>query len=527
MENICRYIINMGETLIKRINTRQFQPRIGEQIDRTNIKRVNPLQVQNKIQDNQNKAVAHQILARRYPQAAGMDYEGLVNLDKSTTPVSFNGKVYVGGNYQPASYSQDNKSDQEHKQAQDAFIQNQEQQRKEDEIKQTAGLLNNPYNPIGWIPGLRSVVNAGADQNYSRTHNTAFTPYTADTALSTAGDAITLGFGLGPLNNYAGSYVGTVAGGLIGEQFDNPQLGQLFGGIVGGSSPKLITSIDPTRLITNTGPGKRLIETFLRTGDGAPNPLEEVQFRWPTVNYILFGKSPRLRKLFRVPMMHYGDNSWSATLGPNIYKPLYKGILGNKISFRKGYGDIVDAYLYGTPIDPRIAIPSKNNDGLEFFADYINDNGYSNRPLQQYDAISDIGVVDPSQYSNIDILGTSSFHDTPDNYFGGEDGPVFGNKYGTIDVGGHHRQYGLVNGRPVVRGFDIWKFNSKDYMKKWSSVMGLKKSPFKKWAISKGLDLVDKAGQPIIFKDTWKYFDPSTIYKPDVQYLYIKKQKEL
>ena len=222
-----------------RINTRQFQSSNAEQVDRTNIKKVNPLQVQNKIQDNQNKAVHHQILARRYPQAAGMDYEGLVNLDKSTTPVSFNGRVYVGNNYQPASYSQDNKSDQEHKQAQDAFIQNQEQQRKQDEIKQTAELLNNPYNPIGWIPGLRSVVNTGADQNYSRTHNTASTPYTADAAYSTAGDAITLGFGLGPFKNYAGSYAGTVAGGLIGEQFDNPQLGQIIGGITGGFSPQI------------------------------------------------------------------------------------------------------------------------------------------------------------------------------------------------------------------------------------------------------------------------------------------------
>ena len=449
-----------------------------------------------------------------------MDYEGLVNLDKSTTPVSFNGRVYVGNNYQPASYSQDNKSDQEHKQAQDAFIQNQEQQRKQDEIKQTAESLNNPYNPIGWIPGLRSVVNAGADQNYSRTHNTAFTPYTADTAFSTAGDAITLGFGLGSIKNYAGSYAGTVAGGLIGEQFDNPQLGQLFGGVVGGSSPKLKTSIDPTKLITNTGPGKRFIETFLRTGDGTVNPLTEVQFRWPTVNYILFGKSPRLRKLFGVPMMHYGDNSWSATLRPSGYRPLYKGV-DTGITIRKGYGDVIDAYLYGTPIDPRIATPSKNNEGLDFFADYINNNGYSNRPLQQYDVINNENVINPSYYSNIDVLGTSSFNDTP--FYGDENGPVFSNIYGIIDVGGHHRQYGLLNGLPVVRGFDMWKFNSKDYMRKWAPKMGLKGSPFTKWAISKGLDLVDKAGQPIIFKDTWKFFDPLAIYKPDVRKLYIKK----
>ena len=69
----------------------------------------------------------------------------------------------------------------------------------------------------------------------------------------------------------------------------------------------------------------------------------------------------------------------------------------------------------------------------------------------------------------------------------------------------------------------MWKFNSKDYMKKWTSKMYLKGSPFKKWAISKGLDLVDKAGQPIVFKDSWKYFDLSDILKPDVLYRYLKK----
>lgn len=247
-----------------RINTRQFQSGNTEQVDRTNVRRVNPSQVQNKIQDNQNKAVHRQILERRYPQAAadGMDYEGLVNLDKSTTPVSFNGKVYVGGNYQPqeTSYSQDNKSNQEHKQAQAAFIQNQEQQRKEDEIKQTVELLNNPYNPIGWIPGLRSVVNAGADQNYFRTYNTAFTPYTADAAFSTAGDAVTLGFGLGPYKNYAGSYAGTVAGGLIGEQFDNPQLGQIIGGITGGFSPQIYNT-SKEFLSNKVGPTSKGIES--------------------------------------------------------------------------------------------------------------------------------------------------------------------------------------------------------------------------------------------------------------------------
>lgn len=35
--------------------------------------------------------------------------------------------------------------------------------------------------------------------------------------MSAGSDAMTLGFGLGPLKNYTGSYLGTIAGGAVGE----------------------------------------------------------------------------------------------------------------------------------------------------------------------------------------------------------------------------------------------------------------------------------------------------------------------
>ena len=61
MTKIKGYLSKNTNSRATRINTRQFQSSSAEQVDRTNVKKVNPLQVQNKIQDNQNKAVAHQI----------------------------------------------------------------------------------------------------------------------------------------------------------------------------------------------------------------------------------------------------------------------------------------------------------------------------------------------------------------------------------------------------------------------------------------------------------------------------------
>jgi hypothetical protein len=36
-----------------------------------------------------------------------------------------------------------------------------------------------------------------------------------------------------------------------------------------------------------------------------------------------------------------------------------------------------------------------------------------------------------------------------------------------INTGGHMVERGMLDGYPVIRGWDIWKFNSEDYMRKW------------------------------------------------------------
>jgi hypothetical protein len=76
---------------------------------------------------------------------------------------------------------------------------------------------------------------------------------------------------------------------------------------------------------------------------------------------------------------------------------------------------------------------------------------------------------------------------------------------GKIDVGGHTIQQGvwhLDDDIPVFRGLDIWKFNPKDYMKKWSNP----DQPFsvgQKLLYKTGLEFLDAMGTPFVTRTNW------------------------
>lgn len=265
------------------------------------------------------------------------------------------------------------------------------------------------------------------------------------------------------------------------------------------------------RFLTKTQPGKRALETIMRT-TSAPNPIPETlqgmqKLPWkPRINYILFGKNPKLRRLFGQPNMHYGDNSWSSstiipytidggefgsidapiTVGGNVYAGLVDNT-GN-IVIGKGYGDIIDAYLYGTTIDPKIATLSTNNAGRQFFDNYILRN-YPNKNIKSYTVKGD---VDPKT-----IMKTSKWEGRSDTF--AEEFRTNDNK-AAINVAGHNYQSGWTDPSSrfpqVQRGFDIWKFNPEEYHNKWD--VG------NNYLESRGLELVDKAGTPIIFEQPWK-----------------------
>lgn len=179
---------------------------------------------------------------KRYPWAKDWTLENFQNFEKRAQPVSVNGKLRTPITYKPktATVSTGKNLTPKEREQRQKVVDNQIKKNKElKEIQQASEIVNNPYNPIGWIPGVRTLYNVGADQQYSRYTGNVYTPYTINAALSAVTDALTLGFGIGPWKNYAGAYAGTVIGGLIGEQFDSPHLGQFIGGTIGGFSPQI------------------------------------------------------------------------------------------------------------------------------------------------------------------------------------------------------------------------------------------------------------------------------------------------
>lgn len=265
-------------------------------------------------------------------------------------------------------------------------------------------------------------------------------------------------------------------------------------------------------ILTKTPIGKRALETVMRTTP-APNPIPETlqgmqQLPWkPRINYIIFGKNPKLRKLFGQPNMHYGDNSWSyktdipytADGGEfgSFDMPItirngrtYTGLVDaiNDPTIGKGYGDIIDAYLYGTTIDPKIATLSTSNVGRQFFNNYILRN-YPNKNIKSYTVKGDVNPKTIKKTSEWDGRRSTFAEEFRTN-----------DNTATINVAGHNYQYGWTDPSSTFpqaqRGFDIWKFNPKDYHKGWN--VG------NNYLESRGVELIDKAGTPIIFEQPWK-----------------------
>ena len=265
-------------------------------------------------------------------------------------------------------------------------------------------------------------------------------------------------------------------------------------------------------ILTKTPVGKRFLETIMRTTP-APNPIPETlqgmqQLPWkPRINYIIFGKNPKLRRLFKQSNMHYGDNSWSykteipytvdagefvsfdmpiTIRSGRVYTGLVDGIKDPIIG--KGYGDIIDAYLYGKVIDPKIATLSTTNAGRSFFKNYILNN-YPNKKIKSYTVQGD---VDPKS-----IVKTSNWDGRRGTF--AEEFRTNDNN-ATINVAGHRFQNGWIDPSSLFpqaqRGFDIWKFNPVDYQKGWN--VG------NNYLEHRGIELIDKAGTPIIFEQPWK-----------------------
>lgn len=228
-------------TQIRRINNNNFRTNTSLPTDQISSNIRDP----RLIQATRENAILRQEYLKKYPWATDWSLENLKQFENNATPVRVNGVLRTPITYKPRTsvISSDTKTEQQHKSGQQAAKRELEKQKQLEETAQASEVINHPYNPIGWVPGLRTLFNTGADQQYSRYTGQTTTPYTLPAATSIGTDALTLGFGIGPMSNYAGSYAGTVAGGLIGEQFDHPYIGEIAGGIAGGLAPNLYRNI--------------------------------------------------------------------------------------------------------------------------------------------------------------------------------------------------------------------------------------------------------------------------------------------
>ena len=243
---------------------------------------------------------------------------------------------------------------------------------------------------------------------------------------------------------------------------------------------------------------KRALEVAIRStfGEGGGESLiSDFKNRslWsmrPQINYILFGKNNRWRRLFGQPEYNPADRA----IDP---KNMYTGIFGNeRLDADFSGNDVIDSYIYGVPLDEQFgARLASDQSDYGIFTDYVREN-YPGRRIQVYEFGDDPGDV-----SNIEFQSPLGEPEPTYTTHTGERITPFGDpehKF-QINVAGHQHLTGDSKSiGPVDQYWDIWKFNPFDYKKKWLKYF----DPLNRWKYV-GIKWLDKVGNPIIFKQNW------------------------
>ena len=242
-------------------------------------------------------------------------------------------------------------------------------------------------------------------------------------------------------------------------------------------------------------PTKRAVELLLRQGSGPINDIPS----WLRQ----FSTDPEFRKY-----IFTGQRPSNRTLGQLSTGNSYSGYQGYFASDRVDEAhDLISAYLYGNKLDPSIAKHISTGQVEDFGAlrPYITSN-YADKMSQIPVYDTGIGYLNgmwdphPVPYqAYITQQGSIPYpYNQPNDFYTAD-------MQGKIDVGGHTIQQGvwhLDDDIPVFRGLDIWKFNPKDYMKKWSNP----DQPFsagQKLLYKTGVEFLDAMGTPFITRTNW------------------------
>lgn len=267
--------------------------------------------------------------------------------------------------------------------------------------------------------------------------------------------------------------------------------------------------------------GKRAVETAMRTTPYA-NPIPEISNNFHIMlqgnnggrtrlfhigNYILTGKRTGPKGYYNSFAPFVQLNS-SFTNRPGLKSRIKaftqpKGVsyafsghvdsLGQVLQYTGG-NDIIDAFLYGSTIDPKYGVLRVNPD-YRIHTDYIN-KWYPNKKIQVYEVQNSSGIPEDQ------VTFQSSW--APSNEFSQD----FGTNYNNIlNAAGHLKQTGIYNGCKVIRRQDIWKFNPTEYKQKWFENRKLYTDEplWKKKLLDSGLRYVDRIGTPVITRTKWVY----------------------
>lgn len=289
--------------------------------------------------------------------------------------------------------------------------------------------------------------------------------------------------------------VGSSVGGKVGEKMGNRQVGEFIGGLLGGwKGVKWANNV-----------ARRGIETAMRT-TASSNPILEIK---DNLKSMLHGRNGGIRRLSTIGRyILTGDRKGKkgyynslAGYGGEGNTDYYGGFFDPTWNVGRNYpgNDYIDAFLYNKTVDPAYGV-KKVAQGRDFgphskYMEMKFGDKYDRTPV--YEVVNKnrryAGPVENvKQWTGNDEI-TSPIDFITDKGWG-------------VNVGGHLIQRGTTpGGYPVVRGQDIWKFDPKEYMKKWmNDYSDEPMSKYKKFIINHGLRAIDKYGTPIITRTGWQ-----------------------
>lgn len=278
---------------------------------------------------------------------------------------------------------------------------------------------------------------------------------------------------------------------------------------------------------------RRGAETAMRTSADA-NPLEKINLglrayyntEIPTNLKQLPGflgnvmkssvTNPRARAITRYVVTGKGKGQGYNTLSTReVINPVtgtkepykYSGLYDDENFYpAAGYGDVIDAYLYRTPLDPRIGIrsteglgifDSKMPEGMPFYISKNYPGKAKSIPSYTLNSEPETSFVPEDLQQKVIIKSNVS----------SDSSPIFDRQSISLNLqsksgfrkgfnsGGHRISIGeLPDGAKVFRREDIWKFQPEDYSRRWNV-----NSPILRW----GLEKVDRMGTPIITRTPW------------------------